>query len=349
MKAAFRTPEGLYEIKEIDRPVPNADQVLIKIKASGICGSNLHSWRIPLENLPWRPTLGPEAGHEFAGEVVEVGENITNLKVGDRVTVQTVIGCGKCYWCRVGQYHLCPDLGRARRAGGINTGFAEYSICPANMVYKIEDHVSYQEAALMDCIAMGVHAVHRANLKGYQTIAVIGAGAIGLSTLAIAKIMGAKTIAIVKYDFQSEVAKKVGAWETINISREDVNRVLELTDGIGVDIVFEAVGGRNPTIQLAAQLVRRGGTIAVIGSFTGPQEYHIGRLIMGERDLIGVANFGMWDNVPEFKIGLDYLSNGAINAKPMITHTFPLDQINEAFDCAKNKKETHAVKVQLVP
>lgn len=340
-KAAVKTGLGDFQVREVSVPEPDADQVLIRIKASGICGSDLRSWKVAKEEI-----AGKITGHEFAGEVVEVGSNVTNVDVGDRVGVEPLVGCGKCYWCRIGQYNLCPELSRLR---SVFTGFAEYSTGPSSKFYKLPVNVSYDEATLLDCLSVGVHAIHRAKVRLGHTVAVLGDGPIGLATTAVAAAIKAKVYCIGHHDFRLNIAKTMGATEVINSKEEDPLKIVELTGGAGVDVVIETVGRNAPTIKQALRIVRRGGVVAIVGSFLEPQVIDVVSIRRQEKDLIGVSSYAYWDNVPEFSIALDLLARGVIDVKPLITHKFPLEKINEAFETAANRKKSKAIKVLVIP
>jgi len=307
-KAAVKTAEGTFEIKEVPMPeITRPDYVLVKVRGSGVCGSDLHSWKVP------RPeAVGKMSGHEVAGDIVAVGEDVTNVKPGDRVGVDSVIGCGKCYWCRVGQYHLCPDCFKIR-SETFAQGFSEYIVGPADHVYKIPDYVGYGEAAIMDVYGTSIHAINRTNTHMDQTVVIIGAGPIGLSLLDLVNIAGAKGIIIDVIDHPLKFAEKtIGAYETINSTKVDpVKRVMELTDGRGADKVFECVGGRASSVVLpqAVEMVRRKGQVALIGALRPDMELKVNwqKLQWGEIDVVPVSGFYHWENDPEFKMVTDLL------------------------------------------
>jgi len=313
-KAAVKTAEGTFEIKEVPMPeITQPDYVLVKVRGSGVCGSDLHSWKVP------RPeSVGRITGHEVAGDVVAVGEDVTNVKPSDRVGVDTVIGCGKCYWCRVGQYHICPQRSEIR-GRTFAQGFSEYIVGPADHVYKIPDHVGYGEAAIMDVYGTSVHAINRTNTHMGQTVAIFGAGPIGQSLLDLVNVTGANGIIIDIIDSPLEFAENtIGALETINSTEVDpVKRVMELTDGRGADKVFDCA------------------SLSVDWR----------KLHWGEIDVVPVSGFYHWENDPEFKIVTDLLIKGKLHATEMITHRFPLEKINEAFETAADKKRTNSIKV----
>jgi len=349
MKAAVKTAAGDFEIKQVPVPeITQPDYVLAKVRAAGVCGSDLHFWKVPRPEIVGRIT-----GHELAGDVVEVGDAVTNVKPGDRVGIESVVSCGKCYWCRVGQYHLCPDLGKIRSAT-LARAFGEYVAGPSEKVYPLPDHVGYAESAIMDVYGTSVHAVNRTEIRMDQTVVIIGAGPIGMSLLDLVNVAGAKGIITDIIDFPLEFAKKTfGAYETINTAKEDpVKKVMGLTNGRGADIVYECVGGRAATTTLpqAVSLVRRKGKIALIGGLSSdlpPLKLDWPKVHWGEIDIVPVSGFYFWGNDPEFQIVSDLLADGKLHATEMITHRFPLEKINEAFETAANKEKTKAIKVVL--
>jgi threonine dehydrogenase-like Zn-dependent dehydrogenase len=204
----------------------------------------------------------------------------------------------------------------------------------------------------MDVYGTSVHAVNRTGIRMDQTVVIIGAGPIGLSLLDLVNVAGAKGIITDVIDFPLEFAKKtIGAYETINTAKEDpVDRVLELTDGRGADVVVECVGGRAVSVTLpkAVSLVRRKGKIGLVGAIMGDipsLRIDWPKVHWGEIDIVPVSGFYFWGNDPEFQIVSDLLADGKLHATEMITHRFPLEKINEAFETAANKEKTKAIKV----
>jgi L-iditol 2-dehydrogenase len=346
MKVAVKTAEGDFEIK--DAPIPNItrpDYVLIKVRSAGVCGSDLHSWKVP------RPeAVGKASGHELAGDVIAVGKEVTNVKVGDRVGVDSVISCGKCYWCKVGQDHLCPDC-FSIRGETFARAFGEYVVGPAEKCYKLPDHVGYAEAAIMDVYGTGIHAIARTNAHVGQTAVIFGAGPVGVSLLDLLNLVGVKTIITDIIDGPLDFAKNtIGAYATINSKKEDpVKKVLELTGGRGADIIFECVGGgAGPfLIPQAVEMVRRKGQIALIGALRQGAALTVNwlKLQWCEIDILPVSGFYHWGNAPEFKIVTDLLIDGKLHATEQITHRYPLEKINEAFEAAADKTKSKAIKV----
>lgn len=325
-------------VEEIDIPVPRSGEVLIKVKSAGICGSDLHYHRLKTQENRVRRVMG---GHELSGIITAVGENVKFRKVGERVGVEPLLGCGNCQFCRVGNYHLCIGL---THPGG---GFREYTVISENKVFPLPNNVSFDEAAILDCFAVGVHAVHRAMITITDSIAVIGDGAIGLSTLQVAKATGVKNAFLIGHHQNNlEIGKKVGADAIINSSKEDeVDKVIKLTEGSGVDVVFETVGSTSKTIEKAIKMTKPGGKVIVIGIFTKPVELDLWRSLRYEIDIVFSYSYSMWNYHTEYEIALDLLSRKKLDADSLITHRFPIDNIREAFYTALNKEESKALKV----
>lgn len=346
MRAAVKTAKGDFEIIDVAPPtITQPNDVLIKVRGAGVCGSDLLSWKVP------RPeAVGRITGHELAGDIIAVGDNVTNVKPGDRVGVDTIVSCGTCYWCRVGQYHICPDMFQIRNKT-LAQAFSEYVVGPAANCYRIPDRVSYGEAAIMDVYGTSVHAINRTATRMNQTVVIFGAGPVGLSLLDLVNLTGAKGVITDIIDFPLEFAEKtIGAFKTINSMKTDpITEVMKLTGDRGADVVFECVGGKASPIllQQAVSIVRRKGKIALIGAMRQGTSVTVDwpKLHWGEVDIVPVSGFYHWGNDTEFQIMTDLLVQGKLHAKEMITHTFPLEQINEAFETAANKTETKSIKV----
>jgi 2-desacetyl-2-hydroxyethyl bacteriochlorophyllide A dehydrogenase len=325
------------KVEEVEMPSPGPDEVLLEVKAAGICGSDLHYHRANASGTPNRRVMG---GHELSGKITAVGKDVKRRKVGERVSVEPLLGCGECQFCSMGYYHICKNL---THPGG---GFREYTAILEEIVFPIPDNVSYEEAAILDCLAVGVHAVHRAGVTITDTAAIIGDGAIGLSTLEVARAAGAKTALIGHHENNLAIAKKVGADIAVNSAKSDeVEEIMQLTNGEGCEVVFETVGGMAETLESAVRIAKPGGIIVIIGMFAKPVELDFRRLMRNEIDLIFSWSYATWQGVPEFEIALDLLARGKLDAKSLITHRFPLDKISDAFHAALNKRESNALKV----
>jgi threonine dehydrogenase-like Zn-dependent dehydrogenase len=292
-------------------------------------------------------------GHELAGEVFALGPDVAGLEIGQRVGVEPrhLISCGRCRWCRRGDVQLCPSLGVLRDRQVRSTGFAEFSLESADKCWPLPDGIVVEDATLLDVFAVAVHAVHRVPVEPTDTVVVLGAGPIGLAISQVARELGAgQVITAGTRDEPLTLARQLGCDATINVTEQDlVASINALTHGEGADIVYEAVGGNAPTLAQAVSVCARGGRIGITGSFLKPQTLDASMAMRKELTVNWVWSYGMWRGVPEYKVALDLLSRGRLQASPLITHRFPLDRISEAFAAADNKHESGAVKVLVVP
>lgn len=348
MKAALKTADGRFEIAEVDDPqLPRADWVKARVRMAGICGTDLRHWEKADEELHCCIM-----GHELAGEVVEVGADVTRVAVGDRVLIESVLGCGHCEWCRVQQYNRCPDLYPTRRAS-VSRAYAELVVGPQHKFYKLPDAIGYDDAALLDTYAVALHAQHLSGLTINARVAIIGAGPIGLGQLMLAKASGADVLIIDTVPHALDLARRLGADRTVHSAEEDpVAAIRAMTGNRGADIVFECAGGESmpDTLPLATHLVRRGGKVVIVGGFDAgetkiPLEWQ--RIQMSEITLIPSASFAFRDLYSEQAMVLDLLSRGKLRTQELVTHRFPLDQINKAFETAKDRRRTRAIFVGL--
>jgi threonine dehydrogenase-like Zn-dependent dehydrogenase len=339
-------------VQDVPQPVPGPGEVLVRVRAAGICGSDLHGYRDPVRKRQAhsQPYM---TGHELAGEIAVLGHGVQGLDVGQRVGVEPrhLVSCGHCRWCRRGDPQLCPALGRVGGQAVRSTGFAEYSLESMDKCYPLPDGLSFERAAILDVYAVAVHALHRVPVCPADTVVVLGVGAIGLAVAQVAKATGAgRTIVVGTRDAPLDVARQLGCDETINASAEDVaERVQALTDGAGAEVVFEAVGGRATTLPLAIEVAARGGVVGVIGAYVEPQTLDPGTCMRKEVSLRWVWSYGTWRGVPEFQIALDMMASARVGVAPLITHRFPLDHIAEAFAAANDKRASGAIKVLVIP
>jgi len=348
MKAALKNSEGTFDVKDVDSPELNhPDWVLAKIKVSGICGTDLRHWKKEEPEL-----VRKIMGHEMSGEVLKVGNAVTNVKPGDRVVIETVLGDGTCDWCNVQQYNLCPELYPVRMKT-VSQAFAQCIAGPSKKFYKLPEHVSYEEATLLDTFAVGLHAIQLSGIKLNDKVAIIGAGPIGLGQLQLAKISGADVMITDVVDSSLSIAKELGADLVVNTKNEDgYKQLMEFTGGRGADITFECAGGPSmpETLPQAISFTRIGGKVVIVGGFDAgetsiPLEWQ--KIQMKEIKLIPSASYSYWGIYSEMQICLDLLAKGKLNAKKLITHSFALDEINKAFETAENKQKTGAVFVAL--
>jgi L-iditol 2-dehydrogenase len=329
---------GGKDIRIEDVPVPKIkdDEVLVKVKAVSICGSDLHAYR----GLSKRRVPPLVMGHEFSGEIANMGGKVKNLKEGERVVVEPIVSCGTCRLCRLGRNNICEKL---QLVGlHLSGAFSEYVAVPAKKCYLLPTKVSFEEAALVEPLAVAVHAVHLASFEKNEAIAIIGSGAIGLMTLQVAKNSGVgKIVVLDTLDYRLELAQKLGATTTINVTKEDPLQKI-LGEG-GVDTVFEAVG-RQETVQQGLAMARTGGKVMVIGMLEAIMQLPMLDITVKELDLQGSYGYTSDD----FRQALKLIAQGKVNVKPLITHLLPLDEIKKGFEILSQGAED-VFKVVLNP
>jgi L-iditol 2-dehydrogenase len=348
MEAALKTAKGDFNISAVDAPdIAQPDWVLARVKVAGICGTDLRHWKKEEPELE-----GKIMGHELAGEIIKAGSAVTHLQPGDRVVIETLLGDETCDWCRIQQYNLCPHLYEVRMKT-LSQAFAQYVAGPAKKFYKLPDHVSFEEATLLDTFSVCLHAVQLSGLKINDKVVVVGAGPIGLGQLQLAKICGADVLVTDVVDGGLRLAKELGADEVVNTKTEDgYKKVMEFTNNRGADIVFECAGGpaMPETLPQSTSFTRIGGKVVIVGGFD-PGKTSIAlewqRIQMAQIQLIPSASYAFWGIDPEIQICLDLVAKGKLNAKKLITHSFRLEDINEAFEVAQEKEKTNAVFVAL--
>ncbi|TFG12659.1 hypothetical protein EU537_08840 [Candidatus Thorarchaeota archaeon] len=349
MRAAiFHGPKDI-RVETIDIPTLNPDWVLLKVHAAGVCGSDLHLYKEKTE-IPISSTLGEGKyipGHELSGEVVEIGSDVDSIEIGTRVGVEPIIGCGHCKWCNIGKYNLCVNY----KLIGFQYpgGFAEYCAVPEEKCLVLPDNVSYEAGATLDCIAVAEHAIRRANIGNEDAVAIFGAGSIGLFAVQAAIAAGARKIySIGTHDFQLEMARELGASIGIHARKEDpVERINDLTSGFGVDKVVEAVGGETTVVNDAIRILRNQGTLVVTGIFVKPIPVDLFGMLTKELTITTAWGYEHWSHRKEFEVSLDLLASGKITADRLVTHKYPLDEVNKAYETAIDKSGTESVKVQI--
>jgi len=320
---------------------------LIKVEAAGICGSDMHRYN----NAPGAPVQGNRVfGHELAGTVIEVGPNVTGIKVGDRVGVEPLVTCGACRYCKCGEYQICADL--AHVGGKHSGGFAQYAKAPHKNLFKLPDHVPFDEASTLDCYSVAVHALRRVPVTIGDTVVVIGTGAIGICISQVAKAAGAAKVIIVgRRESALEVARNCGIADAFNSAKGDLTEyVMSQTGGMGADVAFEAVGGPGgaSTMQQAIDVLRPMGTVGCVAN-PNIAEINFRNMYRKELSMKFVQSFSAWGPRPEFEIALRMMAEGRINAKHMITHHLSLKDVSAGFEAMRDRNASGACKVVLLP
>ncbi|MEC2159704.1 galactitol-1-phosphate 5-dehydrogenase [Virgibacillus halodenitrificans] len=333
--------------EETIKPViEKADDVLIKVKAAGICGSDISRFN------KLGPYLeGTTFGHEFAGEVVKVGKDVETVKVGDRVAGCPAFYCGKCTSCQKGELARCENL---HVMGAYHSGaFAEYAILPEENIINLPENVDYDTAAMIEPSAVVAHGFYRTSMKPGAEVAVMGCGNIGLLAIQWAKIFGAKKVyAIDIDDSKLETAKEIGADEIINSSKEPAHvQILEHTNGLGVDVAIESAGAPITSAQVFA-LPKKGGEVVFLGipyADINIERFYFEKIVRNELTILGSWN-GISAPFPgkEWDATVHYMSTGQINVEPIISHRVFLSQGPKIFDDIINRRETFG-KVMFYP
>ena len=333
MKVAVMLGIGKMGFEERDIPQPKDDEVLVKLEYVGICGSDLHYYESgAIGDYVVKPPF--VLGHEPGGTVVEVGKNVTHLKVGDRVALEPGKTCGHCEFCKTGRYNLCPDV-VFFATPPVDGVFQEYVAHEAGLCFKLPDNVSTMEGALIEPLAVGFHAARQGGAQAGQVAVVTGAGCIGLVSMMALKAMGVSRVYSVDVmDKRLDKALELGADGVINGSREDaVKKVMELTGGMGCDLVIETAGTEITTRQ-AVQMTKKGATIVLVGySKTGEIKMPISLAL--DKELTFKTVFRYRHIYP---MAIDAVASGRVNLKGIVTNEFALDDIQEAMDESVNNK-----------
>jgi L-iditol 2-dehydrogenase len=343
MKALLLSEYNQLDIADLPAPVAGVDEILVRVAACGICGSDVHGY----DGTSGRRIPPIVMGHEAAGVVAGVGSGVSKFKPGDRVTFDSTVYCGQCEFCLQGDINLCNNrqvigvsCGDFRRAGA----FAEYVVVPQRITYHLPDALEFQEAAMLEAVSVALHAVRVSEMKGGESALVIGAGMIGLLTLQAAKAAGASEVLIADIDrTRLDRAEKLGADATLLLSGTDlVEEIQRRTAGRGVDLVLEAVG-RDETIAASIASVRKGGTVTLIGNISPQVKIPLQVVVSRQIRLQGsCASSG------EYPEAMELLANGKIKVKSLITAVAPLSDGPRWFE-RLHAGEPNLMKVVLDP
>jgi L-iditol 2-dehydrogenase len=343
MKALVLQEYKKFVCQEVPPPQPAADEVLVAVKACGICGSDVHG----MDGSTGRRRPPIIMGHEAAGVIASVGAAVTRWKAGDRVTFDSTIYCGECEFCRRGEINLCDH----RRVLGVSCedyrrdgAFAELVAVPQRVLYRLPDQVTFEHAALVEPFSIALHAIRRAPITLDDTVVVVGAGMIGLALVQALRHTGCgRLITVDVADERLALAKAFGATDIVNSARENPAEALQrLTHGRGADVAFEAVG-LAATVDLAVRSLRKGGTLALVGNITPKIKFPLQIAVTRELSIHGCcASRG------EYPAVLDMLARGALQPAPLISAFAPLAEGAAWFD-RLYRKEPGLMKVVLRP
>ncbi|KAF5307423.1 hypothetical protein FQR65_LT06937 [Abscondita terminalis] len=334
---------GINDLRLEQRPIPEPkdDEVLLKMEVVGICGSDVH-YLVHGRIGPFVVEKPMVIGHEASGTVVKVGKCVKHLKPGDRVAIEPGVGCRKCCYCREGRYNLCPDMGFCATPP-YDGNLARYYVHAADFCFKLPDHVSLEEGALLEPLSVGVHACKRGNVGIGDVVLVLGAGPIGLVTLLTAKAFGASKVIIMDLvQSRLDTAKILGADHTVLVDskmpEQDVIKKIVDTVGCQPSKSIDCVGFES-TVRVAVQATRSGGMVVFVGLGQPNVNFPISDLLLREVDVRGVFRY-----VNDYPTALELVATGKVNVKPLITHNFKMEDTLAAFHTSKTG-EGNAIKV----
>lgn len=338
MLQATMVKPGKIVFQEVPKPEVKKGQVLIRVKACGVCGSDVHVWRgeHPFTSYP------VIQGHEFSGEVESVGEDVKDINPGMRVTVEPSLVCGHCYPCRHGRYNICDNL----KVMGFQTDgcHRDFFPVPAERVIPVPEGMPFEAAAMVEPTAVAVHAVKKAELPPEARVLVLGAGPIGILTMQVAKALGASRAMITDVvNSRLNAAQKLGADYPIHAAKEDLLEAIKKEFGEDkADVIFECVGAEE-TLETAIQGARKGSRIVVVGVIGGRPKLSIGLLQDRELEMVGTLMYMRND----FLTAIELINSGKVTPTEMITARFKFKDLPKAYEEAdKNREKNIKVMVE---
>jgi L-iditol 2-dehydrogenase len=338
MKTAYLVDTHKIEIVQMETPVIGKNEVLIQVKGAGICGSDIHAFH---GTHPFR-TPPMTLGHEVAGVIVSVGEDVTRLKVGERVTVEPQKFCGQCSACGRGLYNLC-HLRKTPGVGEWLGTFAEYFVAPEEQVYPLPEGMDYEVGLLAEPLAVGVHALRLASVASGFTAAVLGTGPIGLLAAVAAQESGAAQVFCSDVNrYRLQVAQELGL-QSVQVQEEDLEEVVKQRTGEGCDVAIVTVSSPK-VVNQALKIVRRGGHVIVISVFGSEISFDMSTVQLSEINVKG----SMVYNPDDFKEAMNILERRHDQLKTLVTHQVNIEEVAEAFRML-DKPEHEAIKVMIKP
>jgi len=323
-------PKPGIVVQETEEPKIGPSQVLVEIKATAICGSDIHIYRWDEQTTRWKTPLPMTVGHEFSGKVVEVGKEVKFIRPGDNIAGESHIPCGTCYYCRTGNMHICQDMlifGLQTKEGS----FAKYAAVPEIIAYKLPSGVSYEEGALLEPFGVAVHGIERTGIEPGDVVLVFGSGPIGIFAQQVAKASGASmVIAAGRRKFRLDLARRIGSADVFLSTESDdiVKRTIELTNGRGADVVIE-LAGVPTTIRQAFQALKKTGRVGLVGLPEKPVEIETTSMIIYKEATVvgstGRSMFGTWERM------VSLVANKRVNLTGVITDRLSLDEAEEGF------------------
>ena len=343
MKALLLREYGKLEVTQMPEPACGPDDVLVRVRACGICGSDVHGF----DGSTGRRIPPLVMGHEAAGVVAAAGANVKRWREGDRITFDSMVSCGACAYCRVGESNLCDS----RRVLGVSCGeyrqhgaFAEFVVVPQHIVYALPDSLPFEHAALVEAVSVAFHAAARPVIRIGDTAVVVGTGMIGLLVVQTLRLAGAGRVIAVDLDPKKlELARSLGADVTLDASREDVPaEVQSLTQGRGADLAMEVVGATAP-VKTAIACLRKGGTLVLVGNLSPQIELPLQAVVTRELSLLGTCG-----SAGEYPACIDMMARGKLQVAPLISAQASLEEGPAWFD-RLHRGEPGLMKVIIKP
>lgn len=348
MKAARWYAVKDIRVEQIEEPQVTPGSVKLKVAWTGICGSDLHEYLagpifVPVEDEhPLSRDKAPiTMGHEYSGEVVELGEGVENLAVGDRVAIEPIYNCGKCDACRDGLYNLCKDLGFVGLSGGAG-GFAAYSVVPAHMAHKMPEGLSMEQGALVEPAAVALHAVRVSKIKAGDTAAVFGAGPIGLLVVEALRAAGASSVYVVEPSGERRAkAMELGATQALDPTDTDVVEAIRDASGGGVHVAFE-VTGVPQVLPQCIDATRHEGQALIVSIWETEAAFQPNTVVLSERSIKGTIGYR---NV--YPAVMELMTRGYFQAETLVTKRIEIDDIVEkGFETLSNEKSQVKILVK---
>jgi 6-hydroxycyclohex-1-ene-1-carbonyl-CoA dehydrogenase len=337
--ARFYAKGEPLKVEEVPVPEVGADEVLVKVAGCGICQSDLEYIDLGVPTVKKPPIT---LGHEPAGTITKAGESVKGFKEGDTVLCGNIISCGVCRYCREGRDDICDNW--VMLGNMIDGAYAQYMKIPAKNAYLLPPEIDPEYGCIVaDAVSTPFHAVKdRSGLRIGDNVAIFGCGGLGMAAIQIATAMGGNVIAVDVFDAKLEIARKMGAVETINSQTTDaVKEIRRLTSGRGVDVAFEMIG-RPETIVRAYKSVAKGGRLVQVGFSPKEVTLNLGRMMVNEIEVVGSCGCRSVD----FPRLIELIRRGKIDIKSLVTHKFPLSQVNEALDVLRRGE---SIRVVLTP
>jgi L-iditol 2-dehydrogenase len=337
MKAMFFPEPHRAEIVERSVPIPGRGEVLVRVRAAGICASDVAAFQ-GKHNVRRPPVI---TGHELAGEIAEVGPGATGWAVGERVAVEPHLGCGACAYCRRGQYHECPEK-RFVGVGDWIGAFAEYVVAAGGMCHRMPANMPYDEGAALEPFCVGLHAVRRAQPQMGEQIAILGGGTIGLMTLLAAGLTGPNQILLSEPSaVKRSLASRCGAGVTIDPRSQDVvEEIRRATDGLGADLVFVAVSAPE-VLRQGLEACRRIGKLVIVASFFDETAVNARQIQVRERTILGTSMY----TAEDYRLAISLWGAGRVDLRPLISDRIGLAEAPAAVAELARNRRPDAVKI----